>query len=217
VDNFPKFIPGHYALSETYHLPKLVRQVYLQTIRAIQENAGILASLGLRGTIEAICNDRNIPGANLEVRITRLASQGLISRRDAERLHGIRFLGNDAAHKIMEPTKGQISVALKITEHALNTIYILDKEAEGALETAISDYDRFIEMLNGCLAQFNPGDELPLGKLLGHNLRRVREALPELEKRLVADIGSGLFTKLALGQVEQAGKPPRAVQMFKVV
>jgi hypothetical protein len=87
---FPKFIPGHYALSETYHLPKLVRQVYLQTIRAIQEMREY-SQPGAEGYNRSYMQRQEYSGANLEVRITRLASQGLISRRDAERLHGIRF------------------------------------------------------------------------------------------------------------------------------
>lgn len=217
VETYPKFIADHQDLSGIYYVPKVVRQIYKQTLIAIQERAGILAGLGLRGIIEAICNDRKVSGSSLEARISKMASLGLISKKDAERLHAIRFLGNDAAHDIKEPSKGQISVALKIVEHALNTIYILDKEARGELETAVSDYDDFIRILDECLSSFKSGDELPLGKLLGQELRRVKEALPDLEKRLVADVSNGLFAKLALGQVEQAGKPPKPVQMFKVV
>jgi hypothetical protein len=82
---YPKSIDGSHEIAKSWRLPKLVRQIHEQSLLAIKEEAGILAGLGLRATIEAVCNDLKISGNNLERRITTLSSQGLISKKDAER------------------------------------------------------------------------------------------------------------------------------------
>lgn len=105
IDVYPKFIKGHRTLDDGFSLPDVVGRIYREVLLALQEDALILAGLGLRGTVEAVCNDLGISGRNLEVRISKLATLGNISRKDAERLHGIRFMGNDAAHEIKKPKK----------------------------------------------------------------------------------------------------------------
>ena len=68
--------------------------------------------------IEGVCNDRGIKDGNvtdangvtkrknnLEGRINGLAEKGLISTQQAETLHQIRFLGNDAAHELDQPMR----------------------------------------------------------------------------------------------------------------
>lgn len=100
ISCFPSILKGHRELEDVWDLPDTVREIYTQSIQAIKDNSNILAGIGLRATIEAICNDRGITGRTLEKRIDSLAKGGLISQKDTERLHAIRFLGNDAAHEI---------------------------------------------------------------------------------------------------------------------
>jgi hypothetical protein len=217
VSLYPKAIKGHHNLVEGWLLPELVKRIYDQTLLSIRENAGILGGLGLRATIEAVCNNLNISGANLERRITALASQGLISKKDAERLHAIRFLGNDAAHDIKEPNKGQLSVALKIVEHLLNTVYILEAEAADQLDTIVSNFEGLSQILQQTLKHFHSGDEQPLAKLLGKEYRRVKDSLSTLESELIYKITASSFQKLEVGQILQVGQPPKPLQLFKVI
>jgi hypothetical protein len=216
VSIYPKSIEGHHEINESWLLPRLVRRIHKQSLLAIREDAGILAGLGLRATIEAVCNNLTIAGANLERRISALSTQGLISKKDAERLHAIRFLGNDAAHDIKEPTKGQLSVALKIVEHLLNTVYILEKEASEQLDTIVSDFETFSTILIESLQDFNTGEELSLAKFVGKFLRRVKDSLSTFEAELVQQISASNFTKLKLGQVIEFGQPPKPMQLFIV-
>jgi len=122
---YPQYDPSHVDLEEVYVVPKLVRSIYQESVTAVQAQALTLAGLGLRGTIEAVCNDKGVSGRDLEKRITKMAALGIISKSDADRLHAIRFLGNDAAHDIKKPEKDQISVALKIINHLIQSVYIL--------------------------------------------------------------------------------------------
>lgn len=214
IETYPKVLHSHRELDGIHRVPDLVSSVYEETLTAIREGAGILAGLGLRGTIEAICNEQNINGRNLEVRISKLATQGLISQKDSERLHAIRFLGNDAAHEIIKPNKRQISAALKIIDHLIVSVYILEAEADNALDTVVSEYEKFLELLEAKLKSFKNGDELPIAKFLERDVRRVQGGLSAFETQLVTDIGAGKFTKLMVGKMDKYGRSPTKLQHF---
>ena len=201
IDVYPNFIKGHRSLGGDYYLPDIVGRIYKEVLLALQENALILASLGLRGTVEAVCNDLNVTGGNLEVRISKLAAAGYISKKDAERLHGIRFMGNDAAHEIKQPALKPLNIALKIVEHLLLSLYILEEEVEGNLETAITEFVKFEHLLRKKIKLLNPGIELPLAGILGKDVRRVKESIIFLENELSAKINSGEVTYISTGKV----------------
>ena len=103
LESYPRFEDPSLQIEGMDIVPDIVASIYKENASAIQEGAFILAGLGLRGTVEAVCNDQKISGRNLEVRIKGLVTKGLISKYDGERLHAIRFLGNDAAHEIKKP------------------------------------------------------------------------------------------------------------------
>ena len=183
-------------------------------ILAIQEDALILAGLGLRGTVEAVCNNLNIEGRNLEVRISKLATAGYISRKDAERLHGIRFMGNDAAHEIKKPKNEQLSAALKIVEHLLSTVYIIENEINGKIETAINDFSKFVELLKKKINNFNGGEEIPLIGILGKDMRRVKESIVLLEQELKENITNGKLDMMRIGKVDKYNDSKNDLQHY---
>jgi hypothetical protein len=45
--------------------PGVVRDIYEQSIQAIKNQANTLAGIGLRATIEAICNEQSVAGRTL--------------------------------------------------------------------------------------------------------------------------------------------------------
>lgn len=217
IDVYPKFIKGHRNLDGDYCLPDLVGKVYREVLLAFQENALVLAGLGLRGTVEAVCNDLGIKGRNLEVRISKLATAGNISRKDAERLHGIRFMGNDAAHEMKKPKKEHLSVALKIVEHLLSSVYILEEEVEGKIDTTISEFSKFEALLEKKVKILNAGDELPLEAILGKDIRRVKESVATLEAELLNEIASGNIAYLAKGKLDKYQGSKNDLQHYIVV
>lgn len=201
IDVYPKFIEGHKTLDGEYYLPDVVGRIYREVLLAFQEDALILAGLGLRGTVEAVCNDLAITGRNLEIRISKLATAGFISRKDAERLHGIRFMGNDAAHEIKKPKSGPLSVALKIVEHLLSSVYILEREVEGKIDTIITEFQKFEQLLNKKVNLLTFGDELPLVEIFAKDFRRIKESIIPLETELATKIQSGEVAYISLGKV----------------
>ncbi|WP_041769362.1 DUF4145 domain-containing protein [Ectopseudomonas mendocina] len=197
VETYPRANKGNL---EVWHLPDVVASIYQETCDAYRDGALTLAGIGFRATIEAICNDQNITGKELSVRINNLASKGLISKKDSARLHSIRFMGNDAAHDIKKPSLKSLQAALVIVEHLITTVYILDKEYAGNLDSIIEDYPRFEALLDAKLKDFKSGDEYPLVKYLGKDIRLISGSTKSIEAALNARIGKGEYPKLKFGK-----------------
>lgn len=201
VTIYPKSIKGHKEIDDLYMLPKIVGIIYSEILIAIRENSKLLAGLGLRTAIEAVCDDLKIKETNLVGKIEQLETKKYISKNDADRLHGIRFMGNDAAHQFITPEYDSLYVALEIVEHLINSVYILEKKASRNIETTISKYETFENLLNKSLKDFNVGDEYPLSEYLGSDKRRImKSSLSKFEQELISKIDSGEFTKLSKGK-----------------
>lgn len=213
---YPKPLENHQEVQDLHVVPDIVRKIYTEVLLAIKEEAKVLAGLGLRAAIEAVCNDQEIKGRTLEVRIGKLATEGLISKKDAERLHGIRFMGNDAAHDIKAPKDESIRVALQIVEHLIASVYILEKRANGTLDTAISKFDEFKGMLTAKIGIFSAGEEIPIAKILGKDIRRVKDSLSALEGELITRIQAGTETKFGVGKIDHYCKSATPLQHFVI-
>lgn len=210
---YPKKLQNHQDIEQDYLIPELVKNIYKEVILTLQEDAKILASLGLRACIEAICNHLEITGRNLEIRINRLVTLGFISKRDAELLHAIRFMGNDSAHEIKAPKESALKIALKIVEHLLQSVFILPERARGSLDTIIDSYPLFEKILGQHLSNFEVGDEHPLLHFFEKDRRRLTETIINLESTLIENIQNGTFTLLKIGK-EEANKEGKKVQFF---
>ena len=105
-------------------------------------------------------------------------------------------------------------VALRIIEHLLVNIYILDGEADGKLETIIRTFDKFSAYLESHLVGLNSGDEIPLAKIFGKDMRRFHGYFPLLESSLIDAIRKGDFTKLSVGKVDHYAGSRDKLQHF---
>lgn len=212
ISAYPRVIRNHKKLN-LYQLPDLIRRVYGQTLSSYSEKAYVLASIGLRATIEAVCNQLKLSGSSLEKRIDQLYKGGHVSNGDKKRLHAIRFLGNDAAHEIKEPKETDLRVALDIIEHLLNSVYILEKKAK-SLETVIETYEEFSPVVAACANEYKGEQAFSLSSLLGRQRRLVGQNLDLFESKLKADIAAGTINYLVLAQEQKVGG--RDVQLYSI-
>lgn len=210
---YPTAIAGHHPLKEIYFLPDLITKVYKQTLQALSSKSYILASIGLRACIEAVCNDLKIAGNSLEKRIDQLFKAGHISNSDKKLLHATRFLGNDAAHEIKEPSFSDIRVALDIVEHLLNSVFILKSKAE-SLDTVAENYEDFIRLLNDCAHSSQQSSAVSLAGLLGRRRRLVPQGLDEFEQRVKQDMAAGKILFLKPSQTSTIGE--KVIQLYEV-
>ena len=212
---YPRFLRNHIGLRWINYVPDLIRNVYRQTLAAYGEKAFVLASIGLRATIEAVCNHLHISGNNLEKRIDQLFKAGYVSNADKKRLHAIRFLGNDAAHDVKEPKESELRVALEIVEHLLNSVFILERKS-ASLETVIDSYDDFLKLLGSCIKGIDDRTQaISLGALLGTKRRLVGNNTDGYEAQMQQDIQVGKITLLNMAQIENVSG--RNVQLYVVV
>lgn len=107
------------------YLPQKINQVYTEVIGALNNSLPVLAGIGLRTLIEAICNDQRMTGKDLQTKIDNLAAAGIIGNKQCEMLHSLRFLGNFAAHEAEKGDASELAIAYNIAESMINTLYIL--------------------------------------------------------------------------------------------
>lgn len=90
------------GLTDLWSVPENISAAYKETLTALNNKCFLLAAAGFRMVIEAVCKENNVQGKSLETKINNLAKDGIIIKHDRDRLHSIRFMGNDSVH-LMKP------------------------------------------------------------------------------------------------------------------
>jgi len=202
---YPKNLAHHILLKNQYHLPEKIRIVYGETLEALINDCYLLAGVGLRAIIEAICLDQTIPGRNLEVKINNLVKNKLITEKDGKRLHSIRFLGNDSVHEMDVPKLEKLRIALDIAEHLLKNLYLIDIDVNEHLDTIISEYEDFKNLV---LRKFRStliiqNQEISIKDVLKKDFRRIEGPyLQNFITRIVDEIQNNLISSISIGRLD---------------
>jgi len=99
----------------------------------------MLCGAGIRGIIEGVSLDLGVrrgpvPQAdgttrrrsNLQGKIEGLVEAGHATRKEADALHELRFIGNDVAHSLYRPTRRDLVIALDVIEHMLFQVFQIE-------------------------------------------------------------------------------------------
>ncbi|MDN5215030.1 DUF4145 domain-containing protein [Fulvivirgaceae bacterium BMA12] len=97
---------------------------------AIEYDLKLLAGIGLRTLVEAICINQKITGRNLKGKIDKLHSEGFISANKVPILHKLREIGNLDAHRIKSLFSTVLENALEIINHLLRSVYLIPKRSK---------------------------------------------------------------------------------------
>lgn len=127
---YPQRVVGRSLMSDLYSLPLNVRNIYVETHSALCSNLSILSAVGIRALVESVCKEEHASGKDLKEKIDNLATQGLLTSKNASVLHQTRFLGNRAAHEMQIPKDKELSIAFDIIENLLEMVYIIPNKAE---------------------------------------------------------------------------------------
>jgi hypothetical protein len=151
VDLFPKRSIHDLQVNRYANTPNNIRTIYKETVEAYNNNQLILCSGGLRAILEGICIDKGIKGieittnkgvkklkTDLQGKIDGLAESGYLTKVNAEILHNLRFIGNDALHELSAPPRTELRLAIDIVQHAIDTLYELEIKALG-LKTGLTE------------------------------------------------------------------------------
>lgn len=201
------------AITDLWPIPTNIATIYRETISALNNECFLLATAGFRVIVEAICIDNKIEGKFLETKINNLCRRGIITKSDRDRLHSIRFMGNDSVHAIKTPDKQQIHLVLDIIHNMLNGLYVFPYKCKEILEGPISDYKEFVELLNIGLKSRMVGEIDILNNLLPPTRRLIKEDRFSFEARLKEEIAKGNYKKLELCPAPDSGKN----QQYKII
>lgn len=127
---FPDPEQGREPIKDDYLLPKQLRQIYHETLRAIDAKQLILTGIGIRAVVETVCAERDAKGANLAEKIDDLAKQGVLTPEGARLLHKLRVIGNKAAHEVKPHDPRELSLAMDVINHLVLGVYVLPKHAD---------------------------------------------------------------------------------------
>lgn len=127
---------------EFLNVPPKLRNIYIESIDAFNNDSFILTAAGLRALVEGLCSfleikdgevqkdGKSIRKKNLEGKIFGLHEKGHLTAPGAKFLHEHRFMGNDAVHALQKPSRADLSVAIDLLEPSLEAIFELPVKAE---------------------------------------------------------------------------------------
>lgn len=130
-ETYPRRLLGRNKLEMLDLLPQEVEEVYDETHTAIVSGQRILAAIGIRTLVEAVCQEKQAKGKNLENKISSLVDLGVLTEPGAEILQSLRSMGNDATHDIRKHKPSTLNIAFEVAENLLTNVYILPEKAKG--------------------------------------------------------------------------------------
>jgi hypothetical protein len=120
--------PGSFPLGG---VPEPVRRAFEQAHRSFATSSFDACALMCRRSLEALCKSFGVEGKNLDMKLKALAERKIIEARLVGWAHGIRHVGNEAAHDTdSEVSKEDAQYALDFTEALLTYVFVLNQRFE---------------------------------------------------------------------------------------
>lgn len=129
-DLYPNRVEGRVVKYDYKYLPTDVFGIYHESIKALNNEQPVLAGIGIRAIIEAICKERDTKSKNLQKNIDELVTMNVLTQEGANILHKLRIMGNAAAHEVKPHTTKQLSTAMDVVEHLFEGVYVLPRKAK---------------------------------------------------------------------------------------
>ena len=206
-DGYEEMVPVHTSFPKkensieplhSWDIPVLINKAYRESVEALNSGSLLLASIGFRATVEALCIEKGFDKGSLLTKINKLRDKGIITSADCERLHEARFIGNESAHQIQEPDREHVMIVLEVINNILNNLYIIDRKFKEVIEYRFKDYDDFQKLLENGIDIHKKGDEGTVYMFLPDERKYRKEDLDKYEVELQTRITDGRFTRLAV-------------------
>jgi len=143
---YPKRYPNSLSTKDFRNTPPQIRRIYRETIDCFNSENFTLCAAGLRAIVEGVCADQGIKDGPIEVekkegskkivrrddlqgKISGLCEKGILTTKNSEILHEHRFLGNEAVHKLSQPSIDELKLAIEIIEHTIDSLYEIPEKA----------------------------------------------------------------------------------------
>lgn len=108
-------------------VPASAARAFDQALRAFGTGAYDAAAVMCRRALESVCEAKGVQARNLKARIDALCTAGHIDARLQRWAHGVRLLGNEAAHDLeREVSSADAGDILDLVEAILLYVFTLD-------------------------------------------------------------------------------------------
>ena len=202
ITRIPEYItyPDHEdsvePIRDSWSIPSKISIPYNESIKCINNNCYLLAALGFRTTVEAICLDKEVNGDDLYTKIENLKNAGIITTANCSRMHEARFLGNESAHEIKTPDKKQLLLVLEVMNNILDNLYVIDKKCKETFEYHFKDFTEFMNMISAEISKAAKGSIGNVYCFLPEDRKYKKDDLIEFQRQLQELIDRGSFKKL---------------------
>mgnify|MGYP001614421107 CR=1 FL=1 len=129
-------------VARLFSVPKGVKSVYEETIKAFNGGMMILTAMGIRATIEAIAIEQKITVRGIKKKILKMENLKIITPEGVKLLELVTDIGNLAAHEIKKHHRDDIALCIDIVEDVLRSLYILPEEARHTREVIDGKWKR---------------------------------------------------------------------------
>ena len=123
IDLYPSRIRGRQKL-KIESLPPTIAEIYEEIHLALSNKLLVLATIGIRTLIEAVCDEKNSAARSLRDKINSLVDMKLLTQKNASNLNKLRSFGNMAAHEVKTPSEQILHNSMDIIEHLLKEVYL---------------------------------------------------------------------------------------------
>jgi hypothetical protein len=141
-DLYPGRIAGRPPLRDVCDLPWELQKVYEEARSALMQGLPVLTGIGIRAIVETVCNERGAQGATLFAKINSLVTLNFITQREATVLHDLRFMGNEAAHKVKSHKVDELNLAFDVVEHLLKAVYLLPEQTKRLPKRSMTEVEQ---------------------------------------------------------------------------
>lgn len=133
---------GEREAKKFHHVDKKLNESYKEIITAFQQGLEIVTAMGVRALLEGICVLEGIDDKaawGLAKKIEKLKDSPNIPDSIIDGLNGLKFVGDDAAHRLNATDKHTLSLSIDLLESLLIHLYEaridLERKAEMVRET----------------------------------------------------------------------------------
>lgn len=113
---------GEREAKKFHHVDKKLNDSYKEIITAFQQGLGIVTAMGVRALLEGICVIEGIDDKvawGLAKKIEKLKGAPNIPDSIIDGLNGLKFIGDDAAHRLNATDKHTLSLSIDLLESLL--------------------------------------------------------------------------------------------------
>lgn len=136
---------GEREIKRFHHVDKKLNETYKEIITAFQQGLGIVTAMGVRALLEGICvlegiDDKKAWG--LAKKIEKLQCVSDIPNSIIDGLRDIKFIGDDAAHRLNTPSKHTLGLSIDLLESLLIHMYEAKMDLERKAKMMKETHDK---------------------------------------------------------------------------